>query len=65
MKKITVLLYSGEVRGHKVEKKEKKQTFGENLVDITSNIILTCRYYLQFRDKEAEARECTLKHVYF
>lgn len=46
-----------------MEKKEKKQTFDENKVDTISNIILTSRYYLQFRDKEAEAREYTVTHV--
>lgn len=47
-----------------MEKKEKKQTFGENLVDITSNVILTSRCYLQFRN-EAEAGEYTLTGIYF
>lgn len=52
-KRITVLLQSGKVGRRNVEKKEKKQAFGENLVDVTSNVILTSRCYLQFRN-EAE-----------
>lgn len=46
-----------EGRKGSVEKNRKQQSFGENLVDSTSNIILTTnRYYLHFRDEETETR---------